>query len=62
MNTEPLTLADRCDSCGSQAFVRASFMEGELMFCQHHYSKHYEKINSQAIWVHEQLEDLMEVR
>ena len=60
MNTEPLTLADRCDCCGSQAFVRASFMEGELLFCQHHYSKHYTQIVSQAIWVHEQLEDLVD--
>lgn len=59
MNTDALTLSDRCDRCGAQAFVRASFMEGELLFCQHHYTKFYDKINSQAIWVHEQLEDLV---
>lgn len=62
MTTEAMTLADRCDSCNAQAFVRASFMNGDLYFCQHHYTKFYNKINSQAIWVHEQLEDLMEVR
>lgn len=57
-----LTLSDRCDRCGAQAFVRATLEMEDLLFCQHHYSKHYEQINSQAIWVHEQLEDLMEVR
>lgn len=32
----PLTLLDRCDSCGAQAFVRAVFLSGELTFCGHH--------------------------
>ncbi|MGB8650416.1 MAG: hypothetical protein WCD35_07105 [Mycobacteriales bacterium] len=34
--TSPFTLADRCDQCGAQAFVRAVFVSGELMFCGHH--------------------------
>lgn len=62
MTTEALTLSDRCDSCNAQAFVRASFMEGDLFFCQHHYTKFYTAINAQAIWVHEQLEDLLVAR
>ena len=36
----PLVLADRCDRCGSQAFVRVFIGESELMFCGHHYTKH----------------------
>jgi hypothetical protein len=32
----PLTIADRCDRCGAQAFVRAVFVSGELTFCGHH--------------------------
>ncbi len=32
----PLTLSDRCDVCGSQAFFRAVFVAGELTFCGHH--------------------------
>lgn len=32
----PLTLSDRCDSCGAQAFFRAVFIAGELTFCGHH--------------------------
>jgi hypothetical protein len=32
----PLTLGDRCDRCGAQAFFRAIFVSGELTFCGHH--------------------------
>ena len=32
----PLTVADRCDCCGAQAFFRALFASGELTFCGHH--------------------------
>jgi hypothetical protein len=32
----PLAIADRCDRCGAQAFVRAVFAHGELTFCGHH--------------------------
>ena len=32
----PLTVTDRCDCCGAQAFVRALFASGELTFCGHH--------------------------
>ena len=31
-----LTIADRCDRCGAQAFFRAVFVAGELTFCGHH--------------------------
>lgn len=31
-----LGIADRCDCCGAQAFVRAVFVSGELTFCGHH--------------------------
>jgi len=33
----PLAVADRCDRCGAQAFVRARLAGGsELLFCGHH--------------------------
>ena len=35
----PLTALDRCDSCGAQAYVRAWFAHGELLFCGHHWRK-----------------------
>ena len=37
----PLTLTDRCDRCGAQAYVRATLPSGgELLFCGHHGSAH----------------------
>ncbi len=32
----PLNANDRCDSCGAQAYVRATLTFGELLFCLHH--------------------------
>ena len=46
--TRVLVVADRCDSCGSQAFVLAKGMAGELMFCGHHYAQHQEKLTEWA--------------
>jgi hypothetical protein len=34
-----LTGWDRCDRCDSQAYVAVRGLEGELMFCAHHYNK-----------------------
>ncbi len=36
-----LTALDRCDAkdCDSQAYVKAVGMNGELLFCAHHYGK-----------------------
>ena len=34
--TTPLAVADRCDRCGAQAFVRVVLRAGELLFCGHH--------------------------
>lgn len=43
-----LRIADRCDSCGAQAFVLAKFGGGELMFCGHHFTKYEINIRSQS--------------
>ena len=34
-----LTIHDRCDACGGQAYVAVTGTTGELMFCAHHYTK-----------------------
>jgi len=34
-----LKISDRCDRCGAQAFVLATGVSGELLFCGHHYNK-----------------------
>jgi ribosomal protein L37E len=40
-----LTVADRCDRCGAQAYMRAKLAGGfELMFCAHHGREHMDKL------------------
>ena len=36
-----LTANDRCDAqgCGAQAYVKATGVTGELLFCGHHYER-----------------------
>jgi hypothetical protein len=34
-----LTAKDRCDACGSQAYVHVFGSTGDLMFCAHHFNK-----------------------
>lgn len=43
-----LKVADRCDRCGSQAFVLVKGIAGELMFCGHHYTKNQEALGKYA--------------
>ncbi|UCR89510.1 DUF7455 domain-containing protein [Mycetocola spongiae] len=43
-----LTAADRCDSCGAQAYIRVTLATGELMFCAHHGKKYQEKLTAMA--------------
>jgi hypothetical protein len=38
-NNYLLTINDRCDACGGQAYVAVTGQVGELMFCAHHYNK-----------------------
>lgn len=39
-----LTTADRCDLCGSRAYVQVTFSTGDLLFCGHHSKKFATKI------------------
>jgi len=34
-----ITDHDRCDRCGSQAYVQVSLPTGQLLFCAHHYQE-----------------------
>jgi hypothetical protein len=51
-----LKIADRCDRCAAQAFVLAKGIQGELMFCGHHYNKFKESIDSWAFEVVNEIE------
>lgn len=63
-----LTANDRCDSCGSQAYVQVIGITGDLMFCNHHYNKimdsavGYEKMMNFAYNILDERERLVENR
>lgn len=49
---DPLTLADRCDRCGAQAFVRSSNEKGyDLLHCGHHYNRYEPMLIAQGFAV-----------
>ena len=55
-----LKIADRCDRCGAQAFILARGIQGELMFCGHHYNKSKESIDSWAFEVINEIDTINE--
>ena len=46
-----LTAHDRCDSCGAQAFIRATLKNGQLLFCAHHGRKYETKLSVMALTI-----------
>jgi len=57
-----LTAFDRCDRCGSQAWVKVGGVNGELLFCSHHYNKVENNIKEWAFSVIDERERLVENR
>lgn len=55
-----LTALDRCDSCGAQAYVKATMSSGELLFCAHHGAKYKDKLASTALNWHDESARLLE--
>jgi hypothetical protein len=55
-----LTAADRCDSCGAQAYIAAEVNGSELLFCAHHGRKYEEKLRSVATSWHDETARLHE--
>lgn len=49
-----LTAFDRCDSCGAQAYIRATLASGDLLFCAHHGAKFKEKLAPTALNWHDE--------
>lgn len=43
-----LKVSDRCDGCGSQAFVWVNGVNGDLLFCGHHFAKYEDKLREYA--------------
>jgi len=58
--TQPLTVADRCDRCGAQAYLRVVLMSGgELLFCGHHGREHGDALRSVASDIQDQTDQLV---
>lgn len=55
-----LKISDRCDRCGAQAFVLATGVSGELMFCGHHYNEHEYQITQWAYKIVNELDTINE--
>ena len=51
LTTTDLTMSDRCDRCGAQAFYRAVLAAGELLFCAHHGREHADRLRQVAVSV-----------
>lgn len=59
---EVLTAADRCDRCGSQAFLSVMHQDWpqELMFCAHHGREYIPALLLiEDVWVHDETERLI---
>lgn len=64
-----LTALDRCDAdCSAQALVKAIGVNGELLFCSHHYNKitnnavGYDKLSKFAYQIIDERDRLIENR
>ena len=64
-----LTALDRCDAfCSAQAYVKATGVSGDLLFCSHHYNKivnspnGYENLEKFAYQIIDERERLVENR
>ena len=55
-----LSALDRCDSCGAQAYIRATLANGDLLFCAHHGSKFKDKLFPTALNWHDESARLLE--
>jgi hypothetical protein len=54
-----LTAADRCDSCGAQAYIRVTIGDSQLLFCAHHGRRHQEKLSVIATEWHDESDRLL---
>lgn len=52
---ETLNIADRCDRCGAQAYLRVTLASGgELLFCAHHARAHSDRLKQVALNIHDE--------
>jgi hypothetical protein len=49
----PLTAEDRCDRCSARAMVRATLVNGDLLFCGHHARDIFPALTQKAVSVYD---------
>lgn len=54
-----ITTEDRCDACGTQAYVYVALESGDLLFCFHHWNEHKSAITSSATEVIDESKKLL---
>lgn len=45
---EFLTVKDRCDRCGAQAYIAIGVGKGELLMCFHHWKAHRDHVGEKG--------------
>jgi hypothetical protein len=57
-----LTIADRCDRCGAQAYVRATMESGfDLLLCAHHFHENESRLREIAVSIQDESDRLAQV-
>lgn len=57
-----LTIADRCDRCGAQAYVRATMESGfDLVLCAHHFHENESRLREVAVAIQDESDRLAAV-
>ena len=51
---------DRCDSCQAEALVWVNGVNGELLFCRHHFNKYEAKLREYAYEIVDEREKLVQ--
>lgn len=59
-NTNVLKATDRCDRCNGQAFFWVNGVQGDLLFCRHHFLKHEDSIRAYAFEIIDETHKLNE--
>ena len=62
IDASQLTVADRCDRCGAQAYVRATMESGfDLLLCAHHFHENEARLREVAVAIHDESDRLANV-
>jgi hypothetical protein len=56
-----LLATDRCDSCSAAAQIRATLLNGELLFCGHHARKNHEALVKVALTIYDPFDNLPDI-